>query len=313
MTQTRKPTISTNRIYQRFLKQGYQETVKWYAEAKQTDFDDAAYHVSFKLVDSNDANVQEALDIGVCRGLWRKYMNDADVAVIAREVLTLPADQRHDTIFWKLVKYHIPSHADFLILETFYIVFPEIRKTEPWKELGWVDERLQVEVREDESGIIVDSDTPETLTDITCHRGTVEDTQMPDMNIKQSNNQENAGILSTLGYGIIAFICCVIACFICNGWDTLKMDKPDSLFPNPSLRWVVSSITVIILWFIIMTGADVWIEKVKRNPLYLLMMIPILLMSAVIIGYIANIVAALLVMLIGLIITLFIAIFVMFT
>jgi hypothetical protein len=91
------------------------------------------------------------------------------------------------------------------------------------------------------------------------------------------------------------------------------MDKPDSLFPNPSLRWVVSSITVIILWFIIMTGADVWIEKVKRNPLYLLMMIPILLMSAVIIGYIANIVAALLVMLIGLIITLFIAIFVMFT
>jgi hypothetical protein len=313
MTQTRKPTISTNRIYQHFLKQGYQETVKWYAEAKQTDFDDAAYHVSFKLVDSNDVNVQEALDIEVCRGLWRKYMNDVDVAVIAREVLTLPADQRHDIIFWKLVKYHIPSHADFLILETFYIVFPEIRKTEPWKELDWVDERLQVEVQEDESGIIVDNDTSETSTDITCHRGTVEDTQMPDMNTKQSNSQENAGILSTLGYGIIAFICCVIACLICNGWDTLKMDKPDSLFPNPSLRWVVSSITVIILWFIIMTGADVWIEKVKQNPLYLLMMIPILLMSAVIIGYIANIVAALLVMLIGLIITLFIAIFVMFT
>jgi hypothetical protein len=92
------------------------------------------------------------------------------------------------------------------------------------------------------------------------------------------------------------------------------MDSPDSLFTHPTLKWVVSVVTVILVWGIEMaSAADFWVEKIRRQPLSLFLMIPMLLGGSIVAGYIANIAAALIVMLIGLFWLLVVAVFTIFT
>lgn len=309
---TPKPSIPSNRICQRFLKQGYQETVNWYAEQRSVNPERASYEVSLKILENSGNNVREAVDGEVCRGLWQKYMSDADVASIAREALSLPTPQRQDAIFWRLVPYHIPSRDSFLIMDAFYIVFPEIRKTAPWKELDWVEERLHLP-----TGILSDGSGEAAIhvaatTDSRRAKG--KGASASAEGVETSNAPASTGLLTTFGFGVTAFLCCVSACLICNGWDTLKMDSPDSLFTRPTLKWVVSVVTVILVWGIEMaSAADFWVDKIRRQPLSIFLMIPMLLGGSIVAGYIANIAAALIVMLIGLVWLLVVAVFTIFT
>lgn len=122
--------ISTEKLLAYLGEHGAEATAAWYAKSFSIPLEEAGYKMAKRVMKeamANDEFDDSLIDIDLVRPLWRKFIDDCQLAKIIAEVSTVNRFCRETALGCLFMENGIDYPHDQWITEAVFAVFPEVR------------------------------------------------------------------------------------------------------------------------------------------------------------------------------------------